>query len=472
MRPMDGRDATFLYVERPGARQVMMPVMFFASAGELPDRAEILTWLLARAGGHDVLTSRMVRVPLDVDHPSWVSDPDFDAARHITFHAGVSWPDLRTTLARIAQQPLDLSRPLWEVHVFTRVVGLPAVDQDVVAVAFRFHHAAVDGRLALEVMRGLFSAEVPFTETSADAAAGAVPDRVPSALPLLARAIRAIPSNATRSARAVIDVCSARKAMLADIRAGRYPAPKAARPRTVLNQRLGPDRVFDAVHLSLSELKSLSAQIGDVTVNDLVLTIIARALWDYLGEIGQRPSESLGAAVPLSNPTRDPMGTRNQFVTMAVDLHNDVTDPIEQMRAIHRSVQCERIRKSTPESAVIDALGAALPGFLVRGALALLRALPRRADRPISQVNLLVSSVQRGPGVLVLGDAVAVAGCSIAPLVGLSGVAHTASAIGDVFGISCTADPRQLTDLDRYTALIRSAFDEIRSAVESLSVEA
>lgn len=465
MQQIDGRDAIFLYAERPGAGQVLMPVVFFAGTGELPDRTDIFDWLLARATGHEVLTDRMVRVPFDLDHPSWVGDPHFDAAEHIHLHDGASWPDLRAALARISQQPLDLTRPLWEIHVFTPVSGVPGVGagRDAVAVAFRFHHMAVDGRLAIEVIRQFFGTEIVSARTEAPAA-------VPSASTMLLRALRRMPANAVRSVRAVAVARAGRSAIHAGVREGRYPAPTALRPRTALNQRLGPDRMFDTVYLSLSELQSLSTRIGGVTVNDLVLTAIARAVWSYLSEIGQLPSGSLGAAVPVSNPERDPAGNRNQFVTMSVDLHNDVADPVEHVRAIHRSVRGERIRKGSPESAAFDACGAALPGFLVRGTLAVLHAFPRRADRPISQVNMLVSSVPRGPGRLVLGNTVAVAGCSIAPLVGLGGVAHSASAVGDVFGISCTADPSQLTDLDRYTTLIRAAFDEIRAAVESVPV--
>ncbi|MFF0815685.1 wax ester/triacylglycerol synthase domain-containing protein [Rhodococcus sp. NPDC003318] len=463
MRQIDGRDAIFLYAEKPGAGQVLMPVVFFASAGELPDRAEILAWLVDRAAGHEVLTSRMVRVPFDLDHPYWVPDPDFDPADHITFHERACWSGLRGELARIAQEPLNLSRPLWEAHVFTSVHGVPGVDGEVVAVAFRFHHMAVDGRLAVEVIRRFFGATTPL-------AAVTPPPRLPSAFALWARAVRRIPANASGSARAVVRARSARKAMLVAVREGRYPVPKATRPRTALNQPLGPDRVVDTIYLSLSELKSLSVQIGDVTVNDLVLTAVARAVWAYLGEIGARPSDNLAAAVPFSESERDPAGTRNQFVTMSVDLHNDVADPVEQVRAIHRAVQSERLRTASAESAVLDAVGGSLPGFLIRGALAVLRALPRPADRPISQVNMLVSSVPTGPGELVLGDAVAVGGCSVVPLIGLGGVAHSASAVGDVFGISCTADPSQLTDLDRYVELIRMAFEEIRAAVEPIPV--
>ena len=54
----------------------------------------------------------------NLDHPVWVDDHDFDLDRHV-HHVGVPAPGSRLELAdlcgHIASQPLDRSRPLWEM---------------------------------------------------------------------------------------------------------------------------------------------------------------------------------------------------------------------------------------------------------------------------------------------------------------------------------------------------------------------
>jgi hypothetical protein len=63
---------------------------------------------------------RLVRVPFDFDHPSWIEDADFDLefhVRHIALPAPGDWRQLCIEAARLISRPLDLSRPLWELYV-------------------------------------------------------------------------------------------------------------------------------------------------------------------------------------------------------------------------------------------------------------------------------------------------------------------------------------------------------------------
>ena len=63
---------------------------------------------------------RLVEVPLGLDLPYWIEDPDFDIDFHVRHHA-VPPPgtpeQLAETVTRIVARPLDRSRPLWELYV-------------------------------------------------------------------------------------------------------------------------------------------------------------------------------------------------------------------------------------------------------------------------------------------------------------------------------------------------------------------
>src|SRR3954463_5015871 len=67
---------------------------------------------------------RLVEVPLGLDHPYWVEDPDFDLDFHIR-HTAIPPPggeeQLQELVARLIGRPLDRSHPLWEMYVIEGV---------------------------------------------------------------------------------------------------------------------------------------------------------------------------------------------------------------------------------------------------------------------------------------------------------------------------------------------------------------
>src|SRR3954464_4742545 len=125
---------------------------------------------------------RLVNVPLGLDLPYWVEDPDFDLDFHIRESAIPPPGDdrrLAETVARIFARPLDRSRPLWEIYL---IHGLPDGD---VALLTKIHHAVVDGVSGNEILTVLLDQspegrELPDTPKPP-------PDRVPSDVSMIGR---------------------------------------------------------------------------------------------------------------------------------------------------------------------------------------------------------------------------------------------------------------------------------------------
>ena len=86
---------------------------------------------------------RLVEVPLGLDLPYWIEDPDFDIDFHVRHHA-VPAPgtpqQLAEVVSRIHARPLDRSRPLWELYVIEGVDGGTKIAQ-----LTKVHHATIDG---------------------------------------------------------------------------------------------------------------------------------------------------------------------------------------------------------------------------------------------------------------------------------------------------------------------------------------
>ena len=63
---------------------------------------------------------RLKEVPLGLDYPYWIDDPDFDLEYHVRELALAPPPTdakLAEQVARIFARPLDRARPLWELYL-------------------------------------------------------------------------------------------------------------------------------------------------------------------------------------------------------------------------------------------------------------------------------------------------------------------------------------------------------------------
>jgi diacylglycerol O-acyltransferase len=73
-----------------------------------------------QAGAVAEFRQKLRHVPLDLDHPVWVDDEDFDIDRHV-HRLALPSPGGPTELTEItghlAGLPLDRSRPLWDMWV-------------------------------------------------------------------------------------------------------------------------------------------------------------------------------------------------------------------------------------------------------------------------------------------------------------------------------------------------------------------
>jgi hypothetical protein len=71
---------------------------------------------------------KLARVAMNLDHPWWVEDSNFDLeyhVRHIALPKPGDWRQLCIQAARLHSRPLDLTKPLWEMYV---IEGLDNVE--------------------------------------------------------------------------------------------------------------------------------------------------------------------------------------------------------------------------------------------------------------------------------------------------------------------------------------------------------
>jgi hypothetical protein len=101
---------------------------------------------------------KIVRVPLDVDLPYWIQDPDFDLDSHVhrtKLPEPRTWSQFWEEVAGICATPLDRTRPLWALHVIDGLDSLDGVPPGTFAMILQVHRAAVDGVAGIEMFSAL-----------------------------------------------------------------------------------------------------------------------------------------------------------------------------------------------------------------------------------------------------------------------------------------------------------------------------
>jgi WS/DGAT/MGAT family acyltransferase len=420
---LSGLDAAFLSLETPSTPMNVVGTLVFdpSSASGSYSYERVLRLMEERLPRLAPFRRRLVAVPFGLDHPLWIDDPDLRIRSHI-HRVGAPAPGSERVLAdlvgQIAAQPLDRTRPLWELWV---VEGLA---EGRIALVFKLHHAVADGVSATQFLLQLLD---PSPEESA--AAGSQervqPDPVPSSRALLMHALSRVPERSARLMRLLRD--SARSiAGLARLTVGRaadgprMPMPFSA-PQTPWNDATSPQRTVAFGSARLADVKFISSTFG-TTVNDVVLAACTQTLRTYLDAHGGAPKSPLVTAIPLSLRRPEELETcGNRISAFLVHLPVHVADPVDQLLAVRDEAGAS---KHLHEDLGVGALG----GWAEFTSARLLRGTARfysdqkLASRHRPLHNLVISNV-RGPAApLYAAGARLVAAYPLGPLMEGAGV--------------------------------------------------
>src|SRR3954454_7264378 len=142
----------FLYGERPDTMMHVASLMPFEPPADAPPA--FLRELVEEARRNPEVQSpwnRKLRYPRLMGSPlqSWIVDKNFDLDYHVRRSALASPGDERelgVLISRLHSNPLDLSRPPWEVHL------IEGLERGRFAVYTKMHHALVDGYSGVRLM--------------------------------------------------------------------------------------------------------------------------------------------------------------------------------------------------------------------------------------------------------------------------------------------------------------------------------
>src|SRR6201991_2192120 len=150
MERLSGLDASFLYVESANVPLHVCSVVELDTS-TIPGGYSFARFqedLAARIQALQELRAKLADSQLNLDHPVWVEDKDFDLSRHV-HRIGLPSPGGRRELAEvcghIASVPLDRSKPVWEMWVIDGVADNDPSVGGALAVMTKVDRDAGDG---------------------------------------------------------------------------------------------------------------------------------------------------------------------------------------------------------------------------------------------------------------------------------------------------------------------------------------
>ncbi len=466
MQQLSGLDAEFLYLETPKSPMHIGGVYIYA-----PPKDGVMTferfrnYLESRLHISRTFRQRIVESPLNLGHPYWLEDPNFELNNHL-FHTALPQPrgrkELKALAARIFSRPLDRSKPLWE---FTYVEGLDGVEyapKGAFALITKVHHAAIDGGSGAEILAALLnpSEEVKPIKTPKPW----TPERIPSSVELLAKNYFKAFGTPFKLAKFVYETAQNSVSVAREVvdKAVQPPPMPFTAPSTIFNTSVSARRVFGGTEFELEKIKTIKNSTVGVTINDTVLAICAGGLRKYLISKDKLPKKSLVAMAPISvrsESKKNDMG--NEVSSMLVSLATHEPDPVHRLNLIHAST-----RGSKTYAKAIEANK--LMNFVPSTLAALASRLYTRMK--FSEIhspfyNLVITNVP-GPAVpLYMNGAPMITQFGTAPVLDGLGLLLVVLSYNGRISISATCTPEIMPDIDAFLGCIQESYQELYKAL-------
>jgi diacylglycerol O-acyltransferase len=395
MERLSGLDASFLYLES-SAQLMHVCGILQLDPSTIPGGysfEDFKSDLAARISTIPDFRRKLKEVPLEIDHPVWVDDAEFDIDRHV-HRLAVPSPGGPSELAELcghmAGIPLDRSRPLWEMWV------IEGLDNGRIAVFTKMHHATVDGISGSNLVSFLCSLEpgAPLLDPSP---LGERYGQAPGDWELFARGMVNNLGKPLHLARLMVPTTKTISRTISRARRGTAMAAPLTAPRTSFNGNITGQRSVAYADISLDRIKEIRRAVEGATVNDVVLAVSGGALRRYLQGRDELPDSSLLASVPVSvHQTTSKSGGTNKVSSLFTRLGTDVEDPVERLHLLtEANANAKEHHNAIPADTLQDWAEFAAPrtfGLAVRAVAKL-----RLAEKGPVIHNLVISNVPGPP---------------------------------------------------------------------------
>jgi diacylglycerol O-acyltransferase len=467
IQQISGQDATFLYAESPSSPMHIATLTIVEGSIEFKDFKEIVASKL-----HLIpkFRKRLLNVPMNLDYPYWVDDPNFDIDLHINrlkLPDPSNWKTLREMTSSIFSSPLDLRRPLWSISFIEGLDEVSQVPKGSVAIISKIHHVMIDGSSGVGIMGILFDKSEEDKNKKPEPPKPYEPEPLPDEISLLLKSSYGFFKNPLKFPKLVGEtVFSLIKGKINSQLNGKKAIQKSSysTPKTIFNESVSPKRTWGTAILSFDRINTLR-KIMDVSINDLILAICAGGIRKYLEEKEKLPVQPLVANVPISIRVKgEKQKMNNQISNMLVKIATHIKDPIERLEYIQEQTNLGKSRHKAVGAKALSKMADAVPFGLANLAAGLYsRYNIKEFHRP--PFNVTITNVPGPQNPLYLKGHKIVGIFGLTPVLDGFGLIIAAFSYNGSVSITTTSDAKTMPDADKFSRYIRESANELEEII-------
>jgi diacylglycerol O-acyltransferase len=459
-RRLSGIDAAFLYLERREIPLHIAGVCVFESSVPF---AEFLAAIDSRLHLIPRYRQLVVEPPFHIGYPTWEDDPHFDIRRHvfrISADPPGGQPELEALASRILTPVMDRRKPLWDIHVIDGLADGRG------AILVRVHHSLADGMAGASLMKVMLD---PTPE-------GPKAIRKPRFHPKPAESNRSVADALASAVHSSLESMIAAEGILMDFGQALLddgtqealrklmallPELAASSERFLFNKPCTGERKFCWTGFPFDDFRRIRDAEGG-TVNDVVLTVVTRAVARYVQLHGESVKGRFLRVVCPVNARRDDKGESlgNQISFLPVALPLDIKNPIRMLQAVAARTEIMKNARAAHVVALMASwLGAAPPPLQ-----ALFWGTIPQINLPLPLFNLICTNVPGSPTPLYAVGRKMIAAYPHVPTGYELGVNCAVQSYDGKLFCGLTADANVVPDVGRLRDLIQASFRDVSRA--------
>ncbi|MEL6483309.1 MAG: wax ester/triacylglycerol synthase family O-acyltransferase, partial [Bacteroidota bacterium] len=465
-KQISGYDAAFLYAESPTSPMHIATLVVVEGSLNFKDFKKIVASKLHLM---PKFRQRLLNVPMNLDYPYWVDDPNFELDLHLhrmKLPDPSNWETLRRTTSRIFSAPLDLRRPLWSIHFIEGIDEIAQVPKGSVAIVSKVHQVMIDGNSGVGLMGILFDKDDKAKPIDLSKVKKFDPDPLPDDISLLLKSGYGflknpfkLPKTLAETAVAFIKTKTSKTLSIQkEFTSARYPVPI-----TIFNGNISPKRTWGTAILEFDRVNSLRKSTSG-SINDLILAFCAGAIRRYLQEREKLPLQPLVANVPISIRSENDKSHNNQIANMMIQLATHIDDPLERLEYIQEQTMLGKSRHKTMGAKTLSKMADAVPFGLANLAAGLYSKYNiKDLHRP--PFNVTITNVPGPRNLLYLNGHKVVAMFGLTPVVDGFGLIIAAFSYNGVISITTTSDAKTMPDAYVFSRYIRESANELEQLI-------
>ena len=357
-------DSVFLYIEGENRYTHGTFVWVYdpsTAEGDI-DFGDIERHVESRLDVCDLFRKKLKRYPLDIDYPYWVDDKQFDLEKHVIhspMSGTVDWQEFCRKVAHIHNHPLELEHPPWELHYVDGLGGVEGFPENAFALLLKLHHVGFDATYAMQVTYGLHD-DLPISAPKVSRPP--LPSEDIDDVGLIGLAQQSA-KNWLGQPKKVIKGINSLLPKLGVGKSDRNSKSPIKVPETLFNKRLSRGRIFDYRTYPLEGIKSIRQLVDGATVNDVVIAVISGGVRKYLQSRHALPNDSLVTSIPVNLRRAGDIESGNKIAAIITQMHTEIADSVERLRAINREMQSAKDELLTRDSDSVSDLADMIPSI-------------------------------------------------------------------------------------------------------------